>query len=295
MQLFTINKEELTKLHDDMIANPEKWEMLFIGHEPYDIANVANLGNNPRHLLRNEDERGMARQEDYDYWFRFWYDGQCPHDSLIYNRMATDYKNWVDMMELKAYDTLRAAINQLLIYHDDAVQFNGNLKNLINLANQHEPVKEPRAPKDTHTEMGTATRPLEEIQESLNGMLMNDVYFGKLFPKEQSSNPHVLNIQNEFKNELLKLVEIVLLDKHGQVVENADDRKQMEKILAQLTDPIQKQAGRLNLIDTYLRRKNGEALVKDAFKMVAPFFVEQMKKKIVEEAEELTLNTCNFE
>ena len=78
-----------------------------------------------------------------------------------------------------------------MIYHDDAVQFNGSLKNLIHLANQHEEVKEPKTPVDTHTEMGTATRPLEEIQESVNGMLMNDVYFGKLFPKEQTSNKSI--------------------------------------------------------------------------------------------------------
>ena len=49
-------------------------------------------------------------------------------------------------------------------------------------------------------------------------------------------------MQNEFKAELLKLVEIVLLDKHGQVVESESDKKEMEKILAQLTDPFQKRA-----------------------------------------------------
>jgi hypothetical protein len=41
------------------------------------------------------------------------------------------------------------------------------------------------------------------------------------------------------------------------------------------------------MIDQYLHRKNGEALVADAFDMVGPFFADMMKSRLQYEVEDI--------
>ena len=50
----------------------------------------------------------------------------------------------------------------------------------------------------------------------------------------------------------------------------------------------------LNLIDSYLHQINGEALVKDAFSLVAPFYTEYLIKRLNEEAKDV-MERLNFE
>lgn len=62
----------------------------------------------------------------------------------------------------------------------------------------------------------------------------------------------------------------------------------MQKRLAHLTNPTGRNVGlSLNLIDQYLHRKNGEALVADAFDMVGPFFSQMMKSRLQYEIEDI--------
>lgn len=80
--------------------------------------------------------------------------------------------------------------------------------------------------------MGLETRPLKEIEYNLDEMLRNDPNLGHLFPRTMNNNPKVKALQVEFKAELLKLIEVVLLDKHSSIVEDIDDRRDFERILA---------------------------------------------------------------
>jgi hypothetical protein len=66
------------------------------------------------------------------------------------------------------------------------------------------------------------------------------------------------------------LVEIVLLNKYGYA--NQKEREVFESRLAELTNPDGLPSQQLNVIDQYLSRKNGEALVKDAVNLVLPYF-----------------------
>lgn len=59
----------------------------------------------------------------------------------------------------------------------------------------------------------------------------------------------------------------------------------MARVLGQLTDPDYKDQGQLNLIDQFLRRKNGEELIRDVFRLVSPFVYESFGKRLDEECD----------
>lgn len=106
-------------------------------------------------------------------------------------------------------------------------------------------------------------------------MLKNDPFLGHLFqPERDNKNEKVIALKNEFESELLKLVEIVLLDKDGPVCQY--NQEEMQRRLAELTNPQKSIQRSLNLIDEHLAKKNGEALVKDAFELVTQFFAQMM-------------------
>lgn len=62
-------------------------------------------------------------------------DGRCPQETLPYAMMFHDYRDWVELIESRAMDTLRAAINKLLIDHEQVTPHEGSLNKLIHLAN----------------------------------------------------------------------------------------------------------------------------------------------------------------
>jgi hypothetical protein len=92
--------------------------------------------------------------------------------------------------------------------------------------------------------------------------------FGSLFC--ESENSKISKLRDNFENELLSLVEIVLLDKYGYAGPN--ERKIFENRLAALSNPTSNSEQQLNYIDHFLSLKNGESLVKDAVNLVLPFF-----------------------
>lgn len=76
-----------------------------------------------------------------------------------------------------------------------------------------------------------------------------------------------------------------MLDKHADFRKWSDDeKKEMAQVLSQLTDPDYKEQGQLNLIDQFLRKKNGEALIRDVFRLIAPFVNESFGRRLDEEA-----------
>ena len=79
--------------------------------------------------------------------------------------------------------------------------------------------------------MGDRTRPLHEIKASIQEILKKD--FGALFSKKDNSK--ISKLKDNFENELLSLVEIVLLDKYGYGGPN--ERKNFENRLAALSNP----------------------------------------------------------
>ena len=92
--------------------------------------------------------------------------------------------------------------------------------------------------------------------------------FGALFSENENSK--ISKLRENFENELLSLVEIVLLDKYGYAGPN--ERKNFESRLAALSNPIFSSEQQLNYIDNFLSQKNGESLIRDAVNLALPFF-----------------------
>ena len=105
--MFTLDQNELEKLQADVIANPEKYEMMLTNYTK----------QIPDSKLSTKMDRGLSlvKQEEQEYWFRVMNDGMCPLDSLPYAREFTAYKEWADQIESKAVDTLRMCIDKLLL------------------------------------------------------------------------------------------------------------------------------------------------------------------------------------
>ena len=139
--------------------------------------------------------------------------------------------------------------------------------------------------------MGDAKVDVAEIQHNLHNMLVKDEIFGHLFA--ESNNSRINKFRNKVQGDLLKLVEIALLNKFGFVGDKA--RARLEERLASISKPTGfGEQSQLNMIDRYLSMQNGEALVREAFETVKPFFVQQMNIVLQDESREL-LDRFKFE
>jgi len=86
----------------------------------------------------------------------------------------------------------------------------------------------------------------------------------------------------------LKIAQLVLLDKRQHHLRYSDqDRQELQVLLSQLTDPVQQGTASLNLIDQHLRRKNGEALMRDVLQICAPFVIQSFGQRLKEETDAL--------
>jgi len=92
--------------------------------------------------------------------------------------------------------------------------------------------------------------------------------FGALFSENENSK--ISKLRENFENELLSLVEIILLDKYGYAGPN--ERKLFENRLAALSNPTFNSEQQLNYIDSFLSLKNGESLIRDAVGLALPYF-----------------------
>lgn len=161
----------------------------------------------------------LNKLDEYEYWYRVLNDGYCQIDTWTYNAEFRSYKEWAELIETKAMNTLRTAINKLIMDHENSTEFSGSLKNLIKFVNDpSKSEQKKKSHKIVGVKLGDSTRNIDDLNGYLNDMLKNDPYLGHLFkPDRDSHNEKVKAIRNEFKSELLKLIEIVLLDKTGPV------------------------------------------------------------------------------
>lgn len=84
------------------------------------------------------------------------------------------------------------------------------------------------------------------------------------------------------------MAQLVLLDRHSDFKTwSESEQQEMARVLGQLTDPDYKEQGQLNMIDQFLRRKNGEELIRDVFRLVSPFVYESFGKRLDEECDQV--------
>lgn len=103
MTVFTLDKEELLKLRDDVYNNPDKWRHIFTERERWDT------DERRRHSLRwNWDHKISG----YDFWWYMYNDGnKTPRESWPYKREYELYKLHFEDLEDKLQDTLKMVIN----------------------------------------------------------------------------------------------------------------------------------------------------------------------------------------
>lgn len=77
MTLFTFNKSEIQKLHQDVIADPGKYEMIFAHQMTEDEKQIRNIK-----MKKDEWDLGDYKREEMEYWYRYHNSGYCPIDSL---------------------------------------------------------------------------------------------------------------------------------------------------------------------------------------------------------------------
>ena len=54
------------------------------------------------------------KYDEYDYWFRTLNEGVLPHDTLPYYKQLVAYKDFVDSIESKAFNTLKMTVQRLI-------------------------------------------------------------------------------------------------------------------------------------------------------------------------------------
>jgi hypothetical protein len=194
-------------------------------------------------------------------------DGMCPLDSFPYAKEFAAYKEWANRIEKNAVDTLRMCIDKLLLESQaEKKVFDGKLRNLVRIVNQSKEKKATAAVNEGVHMLGGKIRSVSDLKNTLRVVLKDELGFN--FDMD-SAKSKALN--DDIENELLSLVEIVLLNKYGYA--NPKEREVFEKRFAELTNPDGLPSQQLNVIDHYLSRKNGEAIIKDAINLVLPYFV----------------------
>jgi hypothetical protein len=102
---FTFDKSELEKLRDDILANPLKYELALRSSSKAQD-DESEYGYKPATKAK--------KLEEHDYWFRTLNEGALPHDSLPYYKQLVAYKDFVDSIESKAFNTLKVTVQRLL-------------------------------------------------------------------------------------------------------------------------------------------------------------------------------------
>jgi len=103
LNTYTFDKSELEKLRDDILANPLKYELALRSSKAQD---ESEYGYKPAIKAK--------KLEEHDYWFRTLNEGALPHDSLPYYKQLVAYKDFVDSIESKAFNTLKVTVQRLL-------------------------------------------------------------------------------------------------------------------------------------------------------------------------------------
>jgi hypothetical protein len=87
-----------------------------------------------------------AKANEEEYWFRVVNDGRFPQDNWPMAREYHAYKEWVETIEDKAYNTLLTCVQQAMIYvrkGQENATYDGKLSNLRAVWSTSIPTKDP--------------------------------------------------------------------------------------------------------------------------------------------------------
>lgn len=110
--------------------------------------------------------------------------------------------------------------------------FEGSLKNLVRIVNQQKEDRSKVQASESTAKMGNKTRNVVDLKHLIRNVLSNELGFNF----DLQDNNKIKQLKDDFESELLSLVEIVLLNKHGYT--HQKDRAVLEQRLAQLTNPV---------------------------------------------------------
>ena len=137
-------------------------------------------------------------------------------------------------------------------------------------------------------------RDLNYIDQLLDEAVSEDQHLKSfLDPALGENNPLIASIMRDARDELLKMLEIVLLDKyHDKEDGDLDERNALKQRLASLTTPrgMTRQDIRhqqLKLIDSYLLNETGKDTLKSAINVVKPMYLTYIDTKLTEAGQEL--------
>lgn len=106
------------------------------------------------------------------------------------------------------------------------------MKNLVRIVNQQKEDRSKVQASESAAKMGNKTRNVVDLKHLIRNVLSNELGFNF----DLQDNNKIKQLREDFESELLSLVEIVLLNKHGYT--HQKDRAVLEQRLAQLTNPV---------------------------------------------------------
>jgi len=136
-----------------------------------------------------------AKIDDKVYWYRVLNDGRHLFDAFPYAMEYEAYKLWADQIEDKALDTLKFAINQLLMEIEDSKKEKSSkqssLMELLELTNGRKPTpkKSKGLRRKSKGKLSEESKPLTDLPFLLKEVLETDEDFAKMFDSK-NDNPH---------------------------------------------------------------------------------------------------------
>jgi hypothetical protein len=102
MTLLTLDPKELEILYKDVLDYPEKYQRML---KP----DLVDTQDSFWVYKRNRD-MATAKEHESEYWFRVINDGRLPLDNWPMAHEYHSYKEWVETIEDKAYNTLLTCV-----------------------------------------------------------------------------------------------------------------------------------------------------------------------------------------
>lgn len=108
MSVMTLDPSELERIRVDINENPNKYENMLKVNQKDERDTTWVTGAN----------RGLTEEkmEQHEYYYRILNDGYSPLDNWPMAKEYQAYKNWVEGIETRALETLRACVYDALIY-----------------------------------------------------------------------------------------------------------------------------------------------------------------------------------
>ena len=138
MTLLTLDPKELERIYKDILDQPEKYQAML---KP-DLVDTQDSA----WVYKKNRDMATAKANEEEYWFRVVNDGRFPQDNWPMAREYHAYKEWVETIEDKAYNTLLTCVQQAMIYvrkGQENATYDGKLSNLRAVWSTSIPTKDP--------------------------------------------------------------------------------------------------------------------------------------------------------